>query len=72
MPEEGGVGGRLEQISEQLEAAARKLAEADVTSEDATRLAGECADLASQAVAELDRLASGAAQESAPGQEELL
>jgi hypothetical protein len=72
MPEEGSAGGRLEQISAQLDAAARKLAEADVTSEDATRLAGECADLASQAVAELDRLASGAAQETTPGQEELL
>jgi hypothetical protein len=80
MPDEGGLGGRLEQISAQLDAAARRLADADLSSEDATRLAGECAELASQAVAELDRLASGAlhggasgvAQESAPGQEELL
>ena len=72
MPDEGALGGRLEQISAQLDAAARKLAGADVSSEEATRLAGECADLASQAVAELDRLASGAAQEATPGQEELL
>jgi hypothetical protein len=80
MSDEGALGGRLEQISAQLDAAARKLADTDVSSEEATRLAGECADLASQAVAELDRLASGAlrggasgaAQEATPGQEELL
>jgi hypothetical protein len=72
MPDETAPAGRLEQISAQLDATARKLADADLTSEEATRLAGECADLASQAVAELDRLASGAAQETAHGQEELL
>jgi F0F1-type ATP synthase membrane subunit b/b' len=72
MSDEGDLGGRLEEISAQLDAAARKLADAEVTSEEATRLAGECAELASQAVAELDRLASGAAQETVSGQEELL
>jgi hypothetical protein len=69
MPEEGG---RLVQISERLDATARRLRESDITSEEATRLAGECAELASQAVAELDRLARGAAEGAAPGQEELL
>jgi hypothetical protein len=64
--------GRLVQISEQLDATARKLRDADVDGEEATRLASECADLASQAVAELDRLTRGAADEGAPGQEGLL
>jgi F0F1-type ATP synthase membrane subunit b/b' len=69
MPEEGG---RLERISEQLDAAARKLRDGDVDGEEAARLTSECAELASQAVAELDRLARGAAQEIVPEQEELL
>jgi hypothetical protein len=73
MPEEGGTAvGRLEQISEQLVAAAGRLRDADASSEDVARLAGECAELASQAVAELDRLARGVVQDAAPGQEELL
>jgi hypothetical protein len=69
MPEEAG---RLAQITEQLDVAASKLREADITSDEATRLAGECAELASEAVAELDRLARGAGQETVLGQEELL
>jgi hypothetical protein len=69
MPEEAG---RLVQISEQLDATARMLRDADLDGEEATRLAGECAELASQAVAELDRLARGSPDEAAPGQEELL
>jgi hypothetical protein len=73
MPDDGRQPiGRLEQISGQLDAAAQKLRDTDVSSEEATRLAGECAELASQAVAELDRLARGVAQEIVPGQEELL
>jgi hypothetical protein len=69
MPEEAG---RLVQISEQLDATARMLRDAELDGEEATRLAGECAELASQAVAELDRLTRGSADEAAPGQEELL
>jgi hypothetical protein len=69
MPEEAG---RLAEISERLDATARKLRESDIDGEEATRLAGECAELASQAVAELDRLARGTADDAAPGQEELL
>jgi hypothetical protein len=64
--------GRLVQISEQLDATARRLQDADLDGEEATRLAGECAELASQAVAELDRLTRSSADEAAPGQEELL
>jgi hypothetical protein len=69
MPEDGG---RLAQISEQLDATARRLRDSDIHAEEATRLAGECAELASQAVAELDRLSRGSADDAAPGQEELL
>jgi hypothetical protein len=69
MPEEAG---RLVQISEQLDVTARRLRETDLDGEEATRLAGECAELASQAVAELDRLTRGSIDDAAPGQEELL
>jgi hypothetical protein len=64
--------GRLAQISEQLDATARRLRDDELDGEEATRLAGECAELASQAVAELDRLARGVAEGAPPGQEELL
>jgi ABC-type transporter Mla subunit MlaD len=66
------VGGRLGQISERLDQAARRLRSEDVGSDEATRLAGECAELASQAAAELERLARATPEEAAPGQEELL
>jgi len=69
MPEEAG---RLAEISEQLEATARRLRDANVDAEEATRLAGECAELASQAVAELDRLTRGSGDDASLGQEELL
>jgi hypothetical protein len=74
----GAAGGRLTEISERLEHAARKLRAGELASEEereeAARLAGECAELASQAAAELDRLIHAAPHEheSAPGQEELL
>jgi ABC-type transporter Mla subunit MlaD len=66
------VGGRLGQISEQLAQAAGRLRSDEVGSEEATRLAGECAELASQAAAELERLARATPEETTPGQEELL
>jgi hypothetical protein len=66
------VGGRLGQISERLDQAARRLRSEDVGSDEATRLASECAELASQAAAELERLARATPEEAAPGQEELL
>ena len=69
MPEESA---RLAEISEQLDATASRLRDSDIDAEEATRLAGECAELASQAVAELDRLTRGSADDAAPGQEELL
>jgi hypothetical protein len=64
--------GRLAEISGQLDESARKLRADGLGAEDASRLAGECAELASQAVAELERLASSSPQEGVPGQEELL
>ena len=70
MPEE--AAGRLPEISQQLEAAARRLRDGELDGDEATRLAGECAELASQAAAELDRLSRGISQEGVSGQEELL
>jgi hypothetical protein len=66
------VTGRLGQISEQLDQAARRLRSNELGSDEATRLAGECAELASQAAAELERLARATPEDTAPGQEELL
>ena len=64
---------RLTEISERLEEAARALRADDLDGEQAGRLAGECAELASQAAAELDRLArAGSPPDAVPGQEELL
>jgi hypothetical protein len=63
---------RIEEISERLGELARRLKAAEPEDDEATRLAEECAELASQAAAELDRLVRASPQDSAPGQEELL
>jgi hypothetical protein len=63
---------RLEELSRRLEAAAVRLRADDVEPEEAKRLAGECAELAAEAAVELDRTSRGDAQDTAPGQEELL
>jgi hypothetical protein len=63
---------RLEELSRRLEDAAARLRADDVGSEEAKRLAGECAELAAGAAVELDRLARGEPEDAAPGQEELL
>jgi hypothetical protein len=62
---------RLVEISERLEQAAERLRTAD-DGEEASQLAGECAELASTAAAELDRLAKSTPGDPASGQEELL
>jgi hypothetical protein len=64
----------LEDISRRLEAGARRLREEDLEPDDAVRVAGECAELASQAAVELDRIArvSSSDPTEVPGQEELL
>lgn len=63
---------RLSEISDRLSDHARRMAEDDLDSDEAVRLAGECAELASQAVAELGRVARSTPAEEVPGQEELL
>jgi hypothetical protein len=70
MPDQSTV--RLSEISERLEQAARRLRSGDFEGDEASRLAGECAELAQQAAAELDRLARWTPGEPVPGQEELL
>jgi hypothetical protein len=64
----------LEEISRRLEEGAQRLREDGLEPDDAIRVAGECAELASQAAVELDRIARLSASEpgEVPGQEELL
>ena len=63
----------LAELSRRLEDGARRLREDDLEPDDAIRVAGECAELASQAAVELDRIARlSADQAEVPGQEELL
>lgn len=63
----------LEDLSRRLEEGARRLREDGLDSDEAIRVAGECAELASQAAVELDRIARSAADGAeVPGQEELL
>jgi hypothetical protein len=63
----------LADLSRRLEEGARRLRDGDLQPDDAIRVAGECAELASQAAVELDRIARLAADHAeVPGQEELL
>jgi hypothetical protein len=63
----------LEDISRRLEDGARRLRDDGLDPDDAIRVAGECAELASQAAVELDRIARlSSDQAEVPGQEELL
>jgi hypothetical protein len=64
----------LADLSRRLEEGARRLREDDLEPDDAIRVAGECAELASQAAVELDRIARLSTSDGAevPGQEELL
>ncbi len=70
MPDRASV--RLSEISERLELAARRLRSGELEDDEATRVSVECAELAQQAAAELDRLARWTPGEPVPGQEELL
>jgi hypothetical protein len=63
---------RLADISERLEQAASRLRSGELDGDEARQLAGECAELAQQAAAELERVARFDGPEAAPGQEELL
>ena len=63
----------LSDLSRRLEAGAGRLRSDDLAPEEAMQVAGECAELASQAAVELDRLTRLAPGDTvAPGQEELL
>jgi hypothetical protein len=63
----------LADLSRRLEEGARRLREDGLEPDDAIRVAGECAELASQAAMELDRIARVSASDPADaGQEELL
>jgi hypothetical protein len=63
----------LSDLSRRLEEGAGRLRADDLAPDEAVQLAGECAELASQAAVELDRLTRLAPGDSAtPGQEELL
>jgi len=62
----------LAELTAQLEATAQRLRSGDLDADAAADLVAECARLASDAAAELDRRAGAAAGGSLPGQGELL
>ena len=62
----------LDALVERLERAAGQLRSGDLSSDAAAGLVEDCAVLASQASAELERLSRSAAQEPLPGQDTLL
>ena len=63
---------RLSDLSRRLEEGAGKLGAQDLGPDEAMKVAGECAELASQAAVELDRLTRLDPAAPVPGQEELL
>ena len=63
---------RLADLSRRLEEGAGRLGADGLEPDEAMRLAGECAELASQAAVELDRLTRVSPGDPVPGQEELL
>jgi hypothetical protein len=62
----------LDALVERLERAAEQLRSGDLSSDAAAGLVEDCAALASQASAELERLGRDAAREPLPGQDSLL
>ncbi len=62
----------LERLVGQLEAVAARLRAGELEAQDAARLVDDCAQVASNASAELERLARVAASEPQPGQDQLL
>ena len=63
---------RLDQLVAQLERASEQLRAGELSPDAAASLVEECAALASQASAELERLTREGAAEPAPGQDRLL
>ncbi|HZO59532.1 MAG TPA: hypothetical protein VFB51_07565 [Solirubrobacterales bacterium] len=72
MSEHEQVQERLADLSRRLEESAGRLGADGLDPDEAMRLAGECAELASQAAVELDRLTRVSPGDPVPGQEELL
>ncbi len=62
----------LDALVQRLERAAEQLRTGDVSSDAAAGLVEDCAALASQASAELERMSRAAQQEPIPGQDSLL
>ena len=62
----------LDQLVDRLERAAEQLRSGDLSPDAAAGLVEDCAALASQASAELERMARAAQQEPIPGQDSLL
>ncbi len=62
----------LDALVERLERAAEQLRTGDLSPDAAAGLVEDCAGLASQASAELERIARAGAQEPIPGQDTLL
>jgi hypothetical protein len=62
----------LDDLVDQLERAAEQLRSGDLSPDAAASLVEDCAGLASQASAELERLSRAAAHEPLPGQDSLL
>ncbi|HVW18894.1 MAG TPA: hypothetical protein VHB30_11655 [Solirubrobacteraceae bacterium] len=62
----------LDELIARLERAAEQLRSGDLSADAAATLVEDCAALASQASAELERLARASAHEPLPGQDSLL
>jgi hypothetical protein len=62
----------LDDLVERLERAAEQLRTGDVSPDAAAGLVEDCAAIASQASAELERMARASAHEPIPGQDSLL
>jgi hypothetical protein len=62
----------LDGLVQRLERAAEQLRTGDLSADAAATLVEECAALAGQASAELERMARAAAREPLPGQDTLL
>jgi hypothetical protein len=65
-------GAALDALVERLERAAEQLRSGDLSADAAATVVEDCAAVASQASAELERLARAAASEPLPGQDSLL
>ena len=62
----------LDNLIHRLERAAEQLRSGELSTDAAATLVEDCAALASQASAELERMARASAQEPIPGQDSLL